>query len=673
MSLRDIQIRRAMGRALKRALQNGDPPRASHITEAVSKEFHRRAAGAPRFWPAFWQRRKPIPVEDYNRNIEELDQDLSALFEDVNQIRDRMDNIERVLTEEIASVRFRAQELMSRVERLLLLSGKARGFTLWYREDFVNMGGTDSSRTTAIVDVEHQRLSMPSTLIGPKLLSFEDMTINVSSNGEYEIESPLEWMFSSYDNESTEFVITRQADRATLVLDISLHRTALVGRMRVDAVSGSMYGLRIEIETDQGDVMAIHDSIVSFPLELAVNQKIKGLKLVFELTEPVAQAEETRTFRLLINKLDIFEEWTAGEATWVSKPIDLPDHALWGEIDWSGSLDEKGSVDLFVEIYNESQELIAALPIERGSVFPIRAGRSQSTSFSGGSMKEHPVPATLPLWSMSGLFARGTNIIDPKLWIGYNQWKQRMFANEWSEGLSPSHVPGPQDWNGFFEGVIQRPKETILYVDQTSTVFIPDRPADGNVLISLSCYVDAEEETEARFPSFQVQNAKFSLYVNGRRILGDEDIGESTRDIRFPLREGTNSIQLYMITKGETDFGPPLVSFGQIDWGGGSHVRAEREPAIWVDPYQIRKASPSHPRSWVTLDDGAVVVRFNPKPFIDSRAHTKFFMEYKTPSEQGKRSIVIGAQLSKRPAGPGLGPSIQRINLFVSPTGSVRA
>src|SRR5690606_18169735 len=248
----------------------------------------------PRFWPAFWQRRKPIPVEDYNRNIEELDQDLSVLFEDVNQIRDRMEHIERVLTEEIASVRFRAKELMSLVERLLLLSGKARGCTLWHREDFVNMGGTDLSRTTAIVDAEHQRLSMPSTLIGPKLLSFEDMTINVSSNGEYEIESPLEWMFSSYDNKSTEFVITRQTDRATLVLDISLHRTALVGRMRVDAVSGSMYGLRIEIETDQGDVVAIHDNIVSFPLELAVDQQIKGLKLVFELTEPISQAEETR-------------------------------------------------------------------------------------------------------------------------------------------------------------------------------------------------------------------------------------------------------------------------------------------------------------------------------------------------------------------------------------------
>src|SRR5690606_35964893 len=186
-------------------------------------------------------------------------------------------------------------------------------------------------------------------------------------------------------------------------------------------VSGSMYGLRIEVETDQGDLMAIHDNIVSFPLELAVDQEIKGLKLVFELTEPIAQAEETRTFRLLINKLDIFEEWTAGEATWVSKPIDLPDHALWGKIDWSGSLDEKGSVDLFVEIYNDRQELIAALPIERGSVFPIRAGRSQSASFSGGSMKDHPVSATLPLWSMSGLFAQGTNITDPKLWIGYNQ------------------------------------------------------------------------------------------------------------------------------------------------------------------------------------------------------------------------------------------------------------
>lgn len=673
MSLRDIQIRRAMGRALRKALQNGDPPRSSQITEAVSKEFHRRAAGAPRFWPGFWQRRKPIPIEDYNRNIEELDQDLSALFEDANQIRDRAENIERVLLEEISSVRARVREMTSRIERLLLLSGKAKGFTLWHREDFVSMSGTDSTRTTAVVDVEHQRLSMPSTLVGRKLLSFEDMSIDVSSNGEYETVSPIEWMFSAYENQAAEFVITREADRATLVLDISFHRQSLVGRMRVDAASGSSYGLRIEIETEQGDVLAVHDNIVSYPLELAIDREISGLKLIFEMTEPTSQQEDTRSFRLLINKLDIFEEWTAGEATWVSEPIDLPDHALWGEIDWSGSIDEKDTVDLFVELYNEHDELVAAMPIERGTIFPIRAGKSLSTSFSGGSMKEHPFPSALPLWSLSGLFATDTHINDPKLWIGYNQWKQRIFANAWSEELAPSHTPGPQDWNGFHEGVIQRENERLLYVDQGSTTFIADRPADRNSLISLSCYVNADEETEGRFPSFRVQNAKFSLYVNGRRILGDEDIGEEIRDVQFPLREGVNSVQLYLMTKGETEFGPPLVSFGEINWGSGYHVRAERDAAIWVDPYQVKKASPSHPRSWVTLDDGAIVVRFNPRPFSDPRAHTKFFMEYQTPNEQGKRKIVIGAKMSKRPAGPGLGPSLQAVELFVSPTGSVKA
>src|SRR5690606_24966454 len=142
-------------------LQKGDPPRASFISSKVYEEFSQRAPGAPRFWPALWSKRKPIPIDGYNRNIEELEQDFNTLFADANDIQEETLLLEQVILQEVAAAETRLKRIQERIDRLLLELAPAQDFTLWYRENFSSMEGTDLGKTSALLDFEHQRLSMP--------------------------------------------------------------------------------------------------------------------------------------------------------------------------------------------------------------------------------------------------------------------------------------------------------------------------------------------------------------------------------------------------------------------------------------------------------------------------------------------------------------------------------
>src|SRR5690606_9658750 len=120
MSVRDIQIRKTLDEETRRILQAGDPPQATRIMSEVARRFAERAAGAPRFWPRLWSKRKPIPIDEYNENIKELASDFATLFDDANEIEERTGAAERVLSEETAALRARINQLASKVQSTLL-------------------------------------------------------------------------------------------------------------------------------------------------------------------------------------------------------------------------------------------------------------------------------------------------------------------------------------------------------------------------------------------------------------------------------------------------------------------------------------------------------------------------------------------------------------------------
>src|SRR5690606_16065209 len=125
---------------------------------------------------------------------------------------------------------------------------------------------------------------------------------------------------------------------AEIVINVRLKRPIAASRLRLQASSGSSYLLKIEIAGQDGEPQTIHENMVSFPLEIPLNREITFMRLTFGLNEPEQIQGNERIFRLLVHRLELYEEWTSGEATWVSKPIDIPDTAVWGKIEWDSHL-----------------------------------------------------------------------------------------------------------------------------------------------------------------------------------------------------------------------------------------------------------------------------------------------------------------------------------------------
>lgn len=667
MSIREIQLRQVMDKALKSILQRGDPPSSSFIASKVYEEFSKRAVGAPRFWPALWSKRKPISVHDYNRNIEELEQDFNTLFEDAVEIEAETALLNHILIQEIQCAETRLKRLQERIERLFLEMTDSQGFTLWYQENFSSMQGTDLMKSDALIDYEYQRLSMPNRLRSTSLVKYNDVSITVSSNGSYTIVTPLEWMFSHYENEYTEIVTRRTNTTAEIVLNVRLKRPIAASRLRLQASSGSSYLLKIEIAGQDGEPQTIHESMVSFPLEIPLNREITFMRLTFGLDEPEQIQGDERIFRLLVHRLELYEEWTSGKATWVSKPIDIPDTAVWGKIEWDSHLSEGESITGTIQILNSSGQLVSTMPVQSGTVFSIRSKSEQKLQINGTNFTQDSGTSTIPLYEVSLGIAPDVELLDTKIWVGVGQWKQRMFYNEWAENLSPQHMPGPQDWSSFNEQAIMPSNARLLFVDHGSTLYLAPRFSDRNTLISLSTYLIAEDDSVLRIPSFKIENANFTFYVNGKKVTDHESV-DGTRELNVPIKKGINSLQIYMMTRGETEFGPPTVQFGNIELTQ-SQLRAVRDPMILVSQYTLRRASPVHPLYWASIHNGKLYIRFNPKPHTDQRTHTKFLMEYNIANGAKGLKAIVTLNLSKETAGPGMGPSVDRVRLYTSSAG----
>lgn len=658
MSVRDIQIRKTLDEVTRSILQAGDPPQATRIMSEVARRFAERAAGAPRFWPRLWSKRKPIPIDGYNENIKELASDFATLFDDANEIEERTGAAERVLSEETAALRARINQLASKVQSTLLELKSASTLTTWHSEDFTSALGTDLAASTAVIDTEFGRLGMPLTSPEGALVAPERAEVRATApSGRLILNSPLEWIFSPNPDESAEFTVVVTGPRAEIHLEVSLDTDTHLSRLRLDAVSGTSYGLRIETESDQ-ELHPLYDGIVSHPLEIPVHRKIRRLNFTFALLEPFEQKETESLFRLIVHQLRLFEEHVAGEAVWQSLPIDTPANALWGKVSWQAHQPPGSRVDGVVEIRDKTQRVLSSFPISSGQVFPIRdvldVTKDGEILFS-----RYPESSTLPLWQTQKLFHPGVEPIHPKLWFGKDQWKQRVFWREEFDSLSSRHTPSPSDWSEFRSLVVDVPTEYSFYVDQGATVPFGALPSERNVLIALSCHVKVPSPRQIVIPELRAEGLELTLYVNGRQVPLDT---QESQAVAIGLNEGWNAIQFY----GRTTSEDPQLTLGEIEWGDDAFVVAERESAIWVDPYTLRKSSPARPRNWAAIDGERILIGFNPHYSSDPRTHLKCYFTYTLPQSNDERFIVIGLRLSKEANTPGGGPTVSRVTFCAS-------
>lgn len=658
MSVRDLQIQHVLAEETRRVLQAGDPPQAARILAQVAQKFAARAAGAPRFWPRLWEKRKPIPIDGYNENLHELALDFATLFADLNELEQRAQVAERVLAEEAAALRTRMNRLAGKVQATLLELRAASTMTAWHVEDFTSSLHTDLERSTAVVDAEFGRLSMPlvssqGVLVGPERLK---ASVKARS-GRMEVAGELAWVFSPSLDESVEIVVTDAAPTAGVVLTVQLDAAVPLSRLRLDAVSGTSYGLRIEAEHGQ-ESYVIYDGVVSFPLDVPIARTVGSLRFTFALLDPIEQTEDAARFRLLIQRLQLFEERAAGEAVWYSIPLEAPANALWASIDWQGHEPEDASIDGFVELYGPGMQMLTSFPVQPGQIFPVR--QAQKVTAADLTFSPYPGSATLPLWQTQELFPDGLKPIEPKLWFGYGQWKQRVYWRPEFNDLPPQHVPAPQDWADFRNLVVPSAAEYSFYVDHGPSVPLGAMPADRNVFIALSCHVKVPSERTVRIPALQASGLRLSLYVNGRQMfLADT---AQPQAITFLLHEGWNTIQIY----GRTLSDSPVLSLGQVDWGEGAFMVAERETAIWVDPYTLRRSSPARPHNLAAVEGRRILIGINPQYSTDPKTHLKCLLTYTLPQSLDARFIVLGLRLAKDPKTPGAGPTVSRVVLRMS-------
>ena len=653
-----------------------------------------------KFRPAPYRGRS-VP-QDWNDTVEELDTDITVLYEENSEQVERIINDFDYFETEKRRLERNLGELEDKIEELLLLNENADGYLYSVYDNFRNLNQIDTSQTTAWVDLKLGHVSLPHAKTG-------NVKIDLSQN---EI---------SGDPLVTDNVIsiTEMQPLANILDDTT--NTAWVLRVVTDKEIEFKYSVRIVLDGSEVTRLVVNPHVTekthftirytednlnwrelgnSFAQETMAydfsRAWFKGLEIVltkakFDETESGPNGEQHYVYYVGITNISLLKIGFEDVAEFVSKELTIKDRQ--GNpvsidqlsIEVKDDVPQGTEINYYIALQKSSGETLnwqPITPIDRDTgVFPkIVDLKSMSST--------HPIDNLLAVNAVqyydgdketfNGLkfyhfetgtaIPQGTQIIygsnTPSLYKGIKQFRIESFINDPSD--HEQHIPGGADWidlpvdpNTKQKGVI-----TTRYADANNTIVFSSAESKYNYRITTSIFMENARKPLASVirATSNLQDFKLNIHilVNGMPITTDHYLTPSkTITVNWPFTDGWNTITILAY---KPDNSQTTLNLGIYPLSLSKIVRVDQEPMTYVPLFDyLYNVYEKDTEKYTVTPDNLILIGEYQKS-----QGARYSFSYNFTIDQGYSNIVrFKAELS-RSSDPSLTPKLNYYKVRVT-------
>jgi hypothetical protein len=189
LSIRDIQINRALKKIMLKELQSGVGPSDQTLDFKLDKYFNKYLPGYPSLNILKAESRKIMSSEDYNSMLDEIDDDLQVLYMSLLQQNMQIINNFIYHEEERNNAVRKIYTLNLMMDELLTKTENTNNYFERINEGFSDFINTDIDKTTSFVDLEFNHVSLMPNINKVSQISTTNADISISSIIPGEIEN----------------------------------------------------------------------------------------------------------------------------------------------------------------------------------------------------------------------------------------------------------------------------------------------------------------------------------------------------------------------------------------------------------------------------------------------------------------------------------------------------
>ena len=307
MSIKDIQTAKAIRRILLEELKSGVVPDGHTLDYKLSKYFNENYPGYPVFKPITAESRKIMSLEDYNKMLNMLADDLETLY--LSLLEQNMQIINNFVYYENERNKKAKQiyALSLLIDELITKSNRTNPYSHTIIEGFNDFLNIDLKNTTAFVDLSHGNVSLFPDFEKTDQVSLKNADIQITkifpegiehkelANVENCLNDYIDssWMHEIILPEQKTKIGQLQENKITQVgieLEINLKKNVLASQIELESTTKDPTFVAISVSSGDNEWVAINDDNnildhkiqIDFPARTIKKIKIKLTKDVFE-------------------------------------------------------------------------------------------------------------------------------------------------------------------------------------------------------------------------------------------------------------------------------------------------------------------------------------------------------------------------------------------------------
>jgi hypothetical protein len=704
MSIRRIQVNRAIEKIVKHYLFHGRYPTFQTITHHFSQWLREHTPGAPTFKPLIAFRKGNSNSKHYNQNVDMIHTDLSDAYQaTIEQTTRVMKDFEYTETER-SKMWHQMGELSKKIDELLMVSGNAdfkhfNGRII----DFENMDLVNTSQSSIWVDLKNRQVTLKENLPQTKKIKIDGTSCTFKPLMPIAKTEALETISNAFDDnlntawwqvvksETPGSIETESSMGMRAELTIMFNGLQEFNEISYLAHHGKPLYTKIEYTLDGVSFTPLPDKnnhriVKNYETwQFSTTQAI-GIKFIFEKKEHDDRSAGVYQYYFGAKDISISNKSYLSEGVFYSQPITFESNIQQLTLETLDDVPYNTDLSYEVAIYDENKSLNslhwfpissinnsqpkAAKVIEFKSknIRTIETDKAEYTrEVKNGMqvfrlMKDNGDGIVSELAEGDSEVETFEDITTSKLFRGINQWRRERCYIPFD-----GTVPVNSRWGN---QIIERPNSITTDYFPIGN-FLSLQKSSGNRLdnyyrFTTCIYSDDPQSYPLSLAVVQTlasgsrkRLGSYSVYVNQERQVPTND------EVTLNFKKGWNEIQIlyhWGDLQRRADFNEaelPLETYlGKFNFARQQRVRADFNPLNYIDVHSLyHNVSPNN-HQYFSIHERQVVLNYLPKNCI-------FQFVYEAVIENGKNlnQVVVRANLNRNPESVDITPKIKSIRL----------
>ena len=677
MSIADRQIHTALNDIIGGIMRSGRLPTLDEVRRKLDKHFSQYVLGQPTMRLRSVEYREKSNVNIWNDTINEIYNDLSLLYEEIVSKSELIVSHFDYAETERRRLDRRLNELITRLQDLLVLSGASATYSHAFTESFNSLAMVDLNKSNCFVDLRAREALPMSTKIGTSRIDLSDAKVeyqlitadNVIAN---ETLSPLTNILDDMQNTAWSIkTLTSQVQRVAHQVTITPHDAADITRISIHPHNTDRVNLSVSVTEDGGNWRTLYSKHTADPVHIDMQpSKILALRIV--ISKDDSDGRELRDGQL-------YEAYYFGLATVAllrmgfedvgslySRPITITDSKNNPVsinkivLDVDHDIDSPNNwIKYYLALDSESPQWIQVTPVNIASEQSLNkppvlidlksiAVMSRLRYSASAIHDDYGIFNGLPVWPLAQLAADADEIIDStiQLMCGEKQWRMDAYTHKWDD--ETQHTPSGADWVVPPSG-IELDNISSTYVNINADQNIPASLVAKDPLCSYKWTVHATCDTQKEIRTYLklTQPGRITMYINNEEIIelsGKEIAAGDLVQYAFTMAEGLNVIQVLFYNRSNN--GPCTIDLGFRPLRDMSrNLFAEKNPLERVSEFDLCYNVRDTDISKFALSDSKLILINDTAKRMDG----KYVLSYSYYPYGNRKRLLFRADMGKQP------------------------